>query len=263
MSGKREMINQKITGADPIFIDNNSRVGVLLLHGFTSTPRQFKDLSQMLADKKLTVYAPTLAGHGVAPADLQGTKAEDWRKKAEADYLKLKEHVEKVFIIGVSFGGNVGFYLARKFPEGLSGIISLGTPIRVRFQRFIKCRLALYGWLRPYYSKPRRIYQTDYTDMADEMSYPVIPIKALRQFFKFIKHETVANLDKVKIPAMIMHATNDPVVNPDSAQYIHENLGSSYKLIYWFESNLHTIADDNLKEELFAKVGQFIDELSK
>lgn len=263
MTGKTEMIKKNITGADPILLDNNSRVGVLMFHGFTSTPRQFKELSQALSDRGLTVYAPTLAGHGASPADLQQTTVNDWQRKAEADYQELQRRVEKIFIIGVSFGGNVAFYLARKFSETTAGVISLGTPIHLRFQRFIKCRLALYGWLEPYYSKPRRVYRTDYTDMADEMSYPVIPIKALRQFFKFIKYETVANLEQVKTPAMIMHATNDPVVNPKSAQYLHENLGSSYKLIYWFESNLHTIVDENLKEEVFLKISQFIDELGK
>lgn len=32
-------------GGEPIFIDKNSKVGILMLHGFSSTPNEFKELS--------------------------------------------------------------------------------------------------------------------------------------------------------------------------------------------------------------------------
>jgi carboxylesterase len=252
----------RIKGAEPLFIDKKSKVGVLMLHGFTGTPYQFKELAKYLAGKGLTVYAPLVAGHGTSPEDLINTTMEDWKKSVKKAYAELEKKVQKIIVVGNSFGGNLGFYLAKEAYNSLVGIVSLGTPINLRFQWFIKLRLFLYGWLKKYYRKPQRIYKIDYTDMIDEVTYPVIPIKSLREFLKFLKTETVPNLNRVKVPALIMHANVDPVVNPKSALHIYEHLASSYKKIYWFDSGHHVITNDKRRDELFQKIYNFIQEIS-
>ena len=250
-------------GAEPIFINKKSKIGVLMLHGFTSTPFQFREVADFLAKKNYTVYAPLIAGHGTCPADLAKTTVEDWEKSAGDAYLRFKKFVSSVIIVGNSFGGNLAFYLARRFPESIIGLISLGTPIRLRFQWIIKTRYYLYGWMKKYYRKPRRIYKIDYTDMIDEVTYPLIPIKSLMEFFRFIKEETVPNLKNVKAPVLVMHASVDQVVNPGSAIYIYENLGSSLKRIYWLNSREHIIADKERRRELMEKALGFIEEIIK
>lgn len=248
-------------GAEPLFINKKSKIGVLLLHGFTGTPYQFKELGKYLAEKGFTVYAPLIAGHGTSPEDLMNTTTEDWEKSVKKAYLKLKEKTPRVVIVGNSFGGNLAFYLAQEFPNSLAGIISLGTPIKLKFQWFIKLRLFLYGWAKTYYQKPKRIYKIDYTDMIDEITYPVIPVKSLREFFKFLKTKTIPNLEKVKVPTLIMHANIDPVVNPESASYIYQHLGSNYKKIYWFSSNQHVVTNDERRQEIGQKIYEFIKEI--
>ena len=207
-------------GGEPIYIDNNSKIGVLMIHGFTSTPHQFKDLSKYLSSNGFTVYAPLIAGHGTRPEDLIKTSPEDWKKSVEEAYLKLKKRTEKIVVIGNSFGGNLVFWLARKAGNELIGIVSLGTPIVLKYQMVINARLFLYGWARKYYRKPMRVYKTDYTDMMDEVTYPLIPVKNLREFLEFIQIDTIPNLEKIKVPAFIAHANIDPVVRPKSATYI-------------------------------------------
>jgi carboxylesterase len=249
-------------GAEPIFIDKKSKVGVLMLHGFTSTPYQFKELAKYISDKGLTVYAPLIAGHGTSPEDMIKTSPEDWKKSVKTAYLKLKDKVEKIVIIGNSFGGNLAFWLAKEFNNEPAAVVSLGTPISLNYQWIIKARYYLYGWLKKYYKKPRRIYKTDYTDMIDEITYPVIPTKSIKEFLDFLKNETIPNLPKIKVPTFIIHAQVDPVVNPESAPYIHQNLGSSYKKIYLFESNQHTVFNDHRREELFQRIYDFIREVT-
>ena len=249
-------------GAEPFFIDKKSKIGILLLHGFTGTPYQFKELGKYLAKKGFTVSVPLVAGHGTSPEDLINTTMEDWKKSVKKAYSRLEKKVQKIVIVGNSFGGNLALYLAQQPPDSLTGIVSLGTPVRLRFQWFIKLRLFLYGWLKKYYRKPQRVYKIDYTDMIDEITYPVIPVKSLREFFKFLKTETVPNLNKIKVPTLIMHADVDPVVNPKSALHIYEHLGSSYKKIYWFSSGHHVITNDKRRDELFQKIYNFIREIS-
>lgn len=248
-----------IKGAEEIFIDKNSKIGVLMLHGFSSTPRQFKELTVYLTEKGFNVLAPLIAGHGTSPEDMMKTSPNDWTESAKNGYLKLKNISEKIFIIGNSFGSNLAFWLAKELDNEPKGIIALGTPIFLKFHNFIKFRLFTYGRLRKYYRKPSRLYKTDYTDMVDEISYSVIPVKSINEFINFLKQETMPNLRKVKIPVLIANASTDPVIHPKSAKYIFQNIGSVKKEILWFDGSGHNLPKKGC-EELFCKAYDFIKE---
>ena len=249
-------------GAETIFINKKSEIGILMIHGFTSTPHQFTELSKFLAEKGYTVYAFVVAGHGTCPDDLIKTCPKDWCQSVKEAYLELRKKVKKVIVIGNSFGGNLAFNLAKDISDdSLAGIISLGAPIKLRFHSFILFRYYTYGRFQKYYHKPPRAYKTDYTDMADEVTYPVIPVKSLKEFLDFLKYETALNLEKVKAPVLVAHADVDPVVHPKSATYIYEHLGSSFKKIYWFESNRHILTNDKFNHDLFNKIYSFICEI--
>jgi len=248
---------------NPIFVDRNSKAGVLMIHGFSSTPDEFKELAVYLADRGFNVSAPLVAGHGTAPKDLMNTGPKDWTDSVRKAYLELKKKSKDIFIIGNSFGSNLAIWLAKEFKNEPSAIITLGTPIFLRWHKFIISRLYSYGFLKKYYTKPPRLYRTDFTDMMDEVTYPKIPTKSLRQFFSFIKNETRPNLGEVKIPALVVHSDTDPVVNPKSATYIYEHLGSEQKRIYWFTSRFHTATVDENRSELFKKISDFIEEVSR
>jgi carboxylesterase len=250
-------------GAEPIFIDKKSKIGILMIHGFSSTPDEFKELSKYLADKGFTVFAPLLAGHGTKPHDLLKTTAFDWAKSVKEAYFKLKEKTEKVFLIGNSFGSDLLFWLIKELNNEPLGIISLGAPIYLRGHNFILLRLYTYGLIQKFYHKPVRLYKTDYIDMLDEVTYTKIPTKSVRQFLRFIGKEIKPILEKIKIPALVVHCDNDKVIHPESATYIYERLGSSLKRLYWFHSYCHTATEDDHREELFEKIFYFIKDTNK
>ncbi|MDP3883239.1 MAG: alpha/beta fold hydrolase [Candidatus Staskawiczbacteria bacterium] len=245
----------------PIFIEKNPDVGVLLLHGFTSAPGQFKELAEYLSSRDFTVYAPFVAGHGTCPEDLEKTCPDDWKESVKKAYFDLKQKVKNIVIIGNSFGSNLGFWLANEVDNEPLGIISLGAPIFLRWQRVIKFRLRTYGKFRRFYTKPSRIYKTDYTDMKDEISYSVIPTKSFKEFLSFIENETMPNLSKVKMPVLIANANKDTVIHKKSADYIFSHIGSTIKEVFWFNSNQHGVAGSGC-EGLFPKIYSFIKEIT-
>jgi len=251
-----------MNSSGPIFVDKKSDIGVLMLHGFTSTPDQFKELSDFLVKRGFSVLVPVVAGHGTCPADLEKTSPEDWKQSAKAAYLELKKVSKKIFIIGNSFGSNLAFWLVREFDNEPIGVVSLGAPIFMRYHKFILCRLYTYGLLQKNYRKPRRIYRTDYTDFNDEITYPIIPCKSLRDFFGFLKNETVPNLNKIKIPILVGQSDSDNVVKPKSATYIYEHVGSELKRIYWFPGKAHVIMSHKRRDELFEKIYSFLTEIT-
>ena len=72
-----------VPGAEPVFLPGGP-TGVLLLHGFTSSPAEVRPLADYLAAQGYTVASPLLAGHGTSPDDLRGTTWQDWVDSAEA-----------------------------------------------------------------------------------------------------------------------------------------------------------------------------------
>ncbi len=248
-------------GAEPIFINKNAKIGVLMLHGFSSSANEFKELSAYLADKGFNVYAPLVAGHGTTPEDLLKTTTEDWKASVKEAYVKLRAISEKVFIVGNSFGSNLGFWLIKEFNNEPVGIITLDAPIFLRHHTLALIRLNTYGLFKKYYRKSRKMYQADYIDMIDKVTYSIIPVKSLRDFLRFIKQETMPNLDKVKVPALVTHSSTDPVIHPNSAKYIYKHLGSPNKKIYWFVSNNHAFTVDGHRVDVFHKILEFINEV--
>jgi len=246
-------------GVEEIFINKNSKIGVLMLHGFTSTPRQFKELSIYLSEKGFNVLAPLIAGHGTSPKDMIKTSPKEWTESAKNAYFKLKGISEKVFIVGNSFGSNLAFWMAKELNNEPSAIIALGAPIFLRYHNFIKFRLFTYGRFKKYYHKPLRLYKADYTDMLDEISYPIIPVKNLNEFFRFLEKETRPNLCKIKIPVLIASASTDPVIHPKSTEYILKNISSLKKETFWFKSKEHDMPGERC-EGLFEKIYEFIKE---
>lgn len=261
---KKKLIYQKngyMAGAEPFFIYPSTDVGVLLLHGFTSTPAQFLELGEYLAGKGITVYAPLIAGHGTKPDDLGKTTAKDWVDSCQVAYEELKSKVKNVFIVGNSFGGNIAFQLTLDNPDEIRGVISMGTPVWVRAHRFLKYRSFTYGYLRKYWRKPRTFYKSGLSHLLDEITYPKIPLPACRQFFSFI-HKTFKNMPKIKVPTLVIQAEIDPIVNPKSALRIHECLGSKDKKICWVGgSTSHSMVDEQKRGEIYKKIYNFVQEI--
>ena len=244
-------------GEKAIYFPRSNDLGVLLLHSYTSTPYEFYDLAKYLADKNITAYAPTIAGHGTSPNDLAKTTISDWQKSAEDAYLFLKQQCRKVFVVGSSFGGNLAFHLATKFTNPLAGVVSLGTPIKVRFEKMFLLGIYSYGWFKKNQKKRRADYKLMYLDQ-EQVVYPVMPVPSLRRFFHFIKKITIPSLKAIKTPTLIIQSSADKIVNPKSAKYLHEHLGSKDKRILWVNGSHHALAVNDKRGLIYRAIYRFI-----
>ena len=89
-------IPQKIMkGGEPFFY-KRGKTGMLLIHGFTSTPQELRYLAKYLADKNISVMAPLMKGHGRSPEAMLETNSKDWIDSAEKAYLELKKHCNTI-----------------------------------------------------------------------------------------------------------------------------------------------------------------------
>ncbi len=105
---------------EPYFLSGGP-VGVLLIHGFTGTPREMRRLGNYLHARGLTVSAPLLPGHGQTLAVMNRYGWREWVAGAEAAYTELQARCEQVVAGGISMGALLTIWLGAHHPE-LAGI---------------------------------------------------------------------------------------------------------------------------------------------
>ena len=94
-----------LPGAEPIAYDGDD-VGVLLCHGFTSTPASLAGWAERMAKDGRTVRVPRLPGHGTTWQEMNRTRWEDWYVTVEAALIALRERCDQV--VANDFGANAG-----------------------------------------------------------------------------------------------------------------------------------------------------------
>src|SRR5215218_9616244 len=82
-------------------------VGVLLLHGLTSSLATVSGLVPHLEAAELPHAMPTLRGHGTKPEDLRGVTWHGWYEDAERALDELLARCDRVVVMGLSMGGVV------------------------------------------------------------------------------------------------------------------------------------------------------------
>ncbi len=90
-------------GAEPVYT-LGSEQGVLLLHGFSGSPYEMKELGEEFQKKGFSVSLPLLAGHGSSVKDLEKCKWYDWFEDAKNALFDLRKRCKSIVVIGLSTG---------------------------------------------------------------------------------------------------------------------------------------------------------------
>jgi len=245
-------------GAKPYFIKKGGTC-CLLLHGYTSTPQEFKLLTEYLTKKNISVYTPLLKGHGTDPIDLANTNYKDWLNSSEEALEKVKKEYNKIILIGNSMGGNLAFLL--KEDKKVKGIISLGTPIFFRWTltiRLITPFLYLFKeFQKKHFTKEIRIILKE-NEREHYKYYPLNTISSLLKLMKLTKNI----LNKINKPILVMQSSKDITLSNKNALYIYNNIKCENKKLIFIPDSYHVFIIDKYRETAFKEIYNFIENLS-
>ena len=93
---------------------------IVLVHGLTNSPRQFRELGQQFYERGYNVIVPRMQEHGLRAADIALLKtltAEKYRDYADRAVDIASGLGDSVFVIGLSAGGNVAAWIAQRRPD--------------------------------------------------------------------------------------------------------------------------------------------------
>lgn len=236
---------------EPFFFPGNE-IGCLLIHGFTGTPNEMRELGEYLAGQGFTVKGVRLAGHGTSPLDMERTTWEDWFGSVLEGYRQLKEITRKVFPIGLSLGAALALHLAAH--HEVDGVIALSAPAFIKDPRLFFLPL-LKHFIRFVKKGPPDFVDT--TVPQRHLDYPVYPTRSIEQLLKFLAHLR-GELSLVKAPVLFIHSRTDKSVPPENPLYLFQNISSAEKSIIWIEKSGHVITEDIAREEVFNACADFI-----
>lgn len=224
----------------------NSKIGIYLIHGFSSTTYELKQLAKQLADQEYHVVLNNLPGHGTTLEDCNKTKYQDWLDYSKIEFAKLCSSSDKVFVVGCSMGGVIALYLSSLFP--VTGTIVGGVVLKFKLNFYtnylnrLLCRILKTRPKNLIFPKSIR----DSLIFYGYQSYPLIALEEFRKMNLYVKKR----LNKIKSPILIIHSKNDQVSIRDNVDIITESIQSQDKNILEVENAHHNIFDNNSDLEL-------------
>lgn len=236
--------------SEPFLLKGTNKVGILLLHGWTSPAAEFLPLAKYLNSSGYTVYAPLLRGHGTKPEDLLGVKWQDWLEDSQKALEELKKYSSKIFVGGISMGGDLAMHLSEE--KAVAGVMSLGGAVRYKLHPLVKIALFFMGLTKKY----RRKYYPPWVrkKMGNRKVYMYYPIESAKEVVR-LADATRAILLRITKPILVMQSTSDHMVSKKSPQIIFDGVNSKIKEISWVEDGYHVFVENKI---VWEKIGEFI-----
>lgn len=255
-------MNSIIPTAEPFFFPGRKDApGVLLIHGFTGTPKEMRWMGETLhREYGFSVLGPRLAGHATRPEDMIRSRYTDWLASAEDGYRLLSGVTREITLCGLSMGGIISLTLAASLP--VKGVIAMATPYGLPSDWRLN-HIKLLSKIQPYMPKNKEEPGSGWFDQEawrDHVAYPQNPVRAISEL-KDLAAVMRAGLPQVTAPALLVYSRDDiylPNGSLESMEYIYDHLGSKTKEKLVISGSGHVIPRDAQRRQVFKAAAEFI-----
>jgi len=229
------------------------RIGVLVLHGFTSHTNTVSGLVPYLEEAGIRHEVPILRGHGSRYQDLRGVRAREWYVDAERALISLWNFVDRIVVVGHGMGGLVALELGMRHPDKIAGVVTaaaclkLADPVARLAPAFF--RLVRYRPSPDPYNDPDLRHQNQ--------NYELLPTDTLASLIDYSKL-VAERLRELHVPIRILQSKKDQIVTPDSANIIFEKVSSVHREIVWYEESGHEMMLDLEADKVFVDIMEFV-----
>ena len=249
---------------EPFFLKRFfSQKGIILVHGYMAAPEEVRPLADYLHQKGYNVYGVRLRGHGTAPEDLAVRNWEKWYDSTSRAYIIMKSSVKKFSIAGFSMGGGIALLQAANKPGRFASVISINAPLKLKgiapkFAPFVVAWNTLLSKIKVEKWKMEFIENDPENPQINYGRNPVRGGYELKKMMKLVENR----LPDVVDPALIIQASEDPVVDSVSGQEIFDRLGTKEKQFFRVNANHHGILRGAEADKVNAKVLAFLEEVN-
>jgi carboxylesterase len=226
-------------------------VGVLVLHGYTSSPYGMRGLAEHIAAAGFSVELPRFPGHGTHWKDLAKTTWRDWAREAIAALELLRARTTTQVAVGLSMGGALALHLAET-REDLAGAVLINPAISTTNP--VAKLVPVLKWVVP---SVAGLGNDISKEGGDEQPYDRNPVRSQASVLELMALVR-SRLSEVTCPLLVFTSRQDHVVEPINGQQILEGVSSTDTEQVWLERSFHVAQLDHDAEEIERRTVQFI-----
>jgi carboxylesterase len=248
---------------------------VLLIHGLQGSPTEMQPLAKRLNQAGYTVYVPHFRGYGYYDGDTSHsvTSWMEWHAQVRQEVIRLKQTHQTVSLAGLCIGAVLALSVAAEIGEEVTALSLLGTTLyydgwSIPWYRFV-LPIGYYTPFRYFYKYSGRVPFGIKNEqlrkwVIREMNHKESSVAAVSDLCLPAIHEAELlikavkkSLPKVISPALIMHAVEDDVSSPRSAEFVAKHIGSRTVETILLHNSYHMLTIDNEREKVAAETIRF------
>ena len=233
----------------------NSKIGIVLVHGFTSTPSVMRPWAEFLNGHGFTVTVPLLPGHGTSIADLEKVIWQQWPEEIEIHLNYLLVNCEKVFLCGFSMGAAASLHVASRYQSQLTGLILVNPMIHRKNVWPTAVKVAA-RFVKSFGTAGSDIKRGD----VIQWKYDRTSMRAAHQLLRLLE-ETRPLVPTIKLPLLVFRSATDHTLPASNSEIILSEIGSSAKEEVVLHNSYHVAPLDQDQKVIFTESLRFIREL--
>ena len=218
--------------------DQQTKHGVLLIHGLTDSPFMLQDIAKHFQQQCFWVRALLLPGQGTVPGDLLHIRYHEWIDAVRYGINSFAGQVDTLYLVGFSIGGTLALYHGLR-PDDLNrkitAMILFSPAIRISPLALLASAHHLYSWAWP---------QGKWLTLAEDedyAKYESFPLNAGYQVYKLTQELGAPDAGAVlDIPVLMVLSEDDTTVKADKtlAFFKHRTHPQSKLLLYTTQTSI-------------------------
>jgi Lysophospholipase len=244
------------------------RAIIVGVHGFAEHTGRYHNLGNFLAQNGYALYMYDLRGHGKSQGE-KGyiDKFENFVEDTVAFFESVKTFFpeKKVFLLGHSMGGLIAVHTAGVLGDKINGLITSGAAVQLETSTRDRIMVSLMSKIAPK-SRVKLPVKVEClsTDpevgkryIEDPLVLKEVTMKLLFEFSRGVLGARDA-IQKIRVPALVMHGSRDCLVPVEASKMLFEGLGVQDKTLKIYDGMLHEIFNEVEKEKVFRDLADWL-----
>ena len=228
-----------------VWYGKKANTGILLVHGFTGTPKEMHDCGSLLSELGYRCLSITLSGHATRKEDLLNVEYKDWLNDIHEGVKKLKKDgCKKVWVLGYSLGAGLALLYASE--NKVKGVISIAPCID---------NLWFYKWIVKILSPLKKYLYVGINLKKKYLRYPLIPLDSVEDVLNV--YTILSFKIPVKVPVLFIRGQYDEIISEKGLGQIVDNVIGKRKEIIIVPNCTHSVVID-IDKKTIEKIDGFI-----
>jgi alpha-beta hydrolase superfamily lysophospholipase len=258
--------------SDNIFIKTkkvqNEKGCIFIFHGLGEHVERYTKFMDFINKRGYSAIAPDLPGFGKSYGKRGHIKSFEVYYKLMEDIIEKNNSKIKI-VMGHSMGGLIASRFVEVTKHNITALIISGAATKLKeIPLGLKLVTKILDTVSPSITFSNRINIEDLSYNSESNNAyandPLVHDKISARLFWEMKRESkklYSNIEKIKIPTLIIHGKNDPLVPPKFSQDFFDSLNIQKKKLKFIENAKHESMNEKDGLKVFEIISEFLNGL--